>query len=91
MTTKNIQITTSGWQDLITLGSLSLTDGQSYTLTIESNGDNQVCIASTEPEESFKGHPVRNSVNFNFTFKTGDKIWVKLSNLRPNVATVIIS
>lgn len=91
MATQNIQITEGGWQDLITLGNLSLSDGDYHTITFLSNGENQVCLSASEPEETLKGHPVQNSVNFGFTYHTGDKIWVKLSNLRPNTAKVVFS
>ena len=90
MATQNIEITQGGWQDLETLGGLTLTNGNNYTLTILSNGMNEVCISDTTPSATFKGHPVDNSENFGFTY-SGEKIWVKLSTLRPNVAYVVFS
>ena len=90
MATKNIEITQNGWQDLITLGDLSLTNNNVYTLTIYSNGENQVCLSDTLPEANFKGHPVKNSEKFGFTYM-GEKIWIKLSPIRPNIATVVFS
>ena len=90
MATQNIEITEGGWQDLTTLGELTLTENQQYTLAIYSNGLNEVCIADSKPADDFKGHPVNNGENFGFTY-TGEDIWVKLSKLRPNIATVVIS
>ncbi len=88
MATVEVEITQGGWQDLITLGSLSLTENEYYTLTILSNGTSHVAIGDSEPEVT--GHPVKEDENFGFTYK-GEKVWVKLSNLRPNVAKVEIS
>jgi hypothetical protein len=51
---------------------------------------NEVCLSDTKPSATFKGHPVDNSENFGFTY-SGEKIWVKLSTLRPNVARVVFS
>lgn len=90
MATVEVEITSGGRQDLITLGSLSLTENEYYTLTFLSNGTSHVAIGDTEPEASITGHPVYEDENFGFTYK-GEKIWVKLSNLRPNVAKVVIS
>ena len=89
MATQNITITEGGWQDLITLGSLTLTQGDTYTITIYSNGQSEVCIADSKPEDTFRGHGILEEA-FSFIY-TGDKIWVKLSKLRPNVATVVFS
>ena len=90
MTTKNITVTESGWQNIVTLGDLTLTQNNTYTVTVRGNGTNQVCLADSEPEETFLGHPVSQDVNFSFTY-TGEDIWVKLSPNRANISTVVIS
>ena len=90
MATKNIQITEGGWQDLITLGSLSLSNGTTYSVAIRGNGTSEVVLASSKPDNSFMGHPVSADVNFSFTY-AGEKIWVKLSPVRSSVTTVVFS
>lgn len=90
MATQNIEITKGGWQNLITLGGLTLTQGNTYTVTVRGNGTNQVCVADSKPEETFLGHPVSQDVNFSFTYN-GEDIWVKLSPNRANISTVVIS
>lgn len=90
MATENITVTAGGWQNLSTLGSLTLTENQYYTVTIYCPGENEVCLATTEPETTFKGHKALDGENFGFTY-TGEDIWVKLSRVRPNTVTVVIS
>ncbi len=86
METQNIEIAEQGWQDLITLGSLSLTSGSVYTIACRGAGTCEVVLADAEPESNFLGHPAKADENFNFTYD-GTKIWVKC--LTP--VTVVIS
>lgn len=91
MATQNIEITQKDWQDIITVGSLSLTDSQTYTVAIRGNNNNEIAIAAAEPADGFMGHPVGEDVNFNFTYKSGDKIWVKCLPLQAGKAIVVLS
>ena len=91
MATQNITIENGGWQDLITLGSLSLTNSQSYAIAIFDADDNEVCLADSKPDTSFRGNPLRERQNFTFTYTTGDKIWVKLGAVRLGAATVVLT
>lgn len=91
MATQNIEITQKGWQDLITAGSLSLTNAQTYTVAIRGNNNNEIAIADSEPADGFMGHPVSEDINFNFTYTTGDKIWVKCLPLQAGKATVVLT
>ncbi len=91
MATQNVTIDNDGWQDLITEGSLSLTNGEVYTITVLANGESEVCIADTKPEDGFKGHPVKANINFGFTYHTSDVIWVRLSAMVGDEAIVVIS
>lgn len=77
MATQNITIENGGWQDLITLGSLSLTNDENYTVAIRGTFGGEVCIASSKPADGFFGHTVKSDENFGFKYVTGDKIWVK--------------
>ena len=90
MATVNIDLTESGWQDILTIGETELTNGNTYTLTILGNGTSDVCISDSTPDETLKGHPVNAYENFTFTY-SGEKIWVKLSRVRPNISTVVLS
>ena len=86
MATQNITVTESGWQDLETLGSLSLTSGNTYTITACGGGIYEVALADSMPAEDFQGHPVQTGTNFNFVYNN-EKIWVK--GYYP--ATIVIS
>ena len=91
MATSNVTIDNDGWQDIITKGSLTLTDGDVYTITVLANGESEVCIADSKPADDFKGHPVKANINFGFTYHTGDAIWVRLNAMAADEATVVIS
>ena len=91
MATQNIEIQKGDWQDVITLGSLTLTDGQLYTINIHANGENQVAIASTKPTDDFVGHPTSSTINFGFTYISGNVIWVKLNELAADTAIVVLT
>lgn len=86
MDTQNIKITNQGWQDLITLGELELTSGDTYTITPLGAGIYEIAQADNTPEENLQGHPVQAGTNFNFVYND-KKIWIK--GYYP--ATVIIS
>ena len=91
MTTENIEIQKGDWQDVITLGSLTLTDGTAYTITVLANGTSQVCLADTKPADDFEGHPTNARTNFIFTYHTGDVIWVKLNEISAETAIVVLT
>ena len=91
MATENITIEKGDWQDIITLGSLTLTDGNYYSICVKANGESQVCLADTKPGENFEGHPTTAKINFGFTYKTGDVIWVKLNEIAADTAIVVFS
>ena len=91
MATQNIEIQKGDWQDIITLGSLTLTDSNTYTITVLANGESEVCIADSKPIDGFKGHPTNAKINFNFTYKTDDVIWVKLNPIAADSAIVVLS
>ena len=76
MATQNIRITEQGWQDLATLGSITFTQDQEYTITVRGASVCEVVLASTKPDETFLGHIAKADENFNFTY-TGDKVWIK--------------
>ena len=89
METENIKITEPGWQDVATVGGVTLTNGDTYTITLIGNVGGEVCIATSTPDDGFKGHPVSENVNFSFTYVTGEKIWVKVSPQLGNAIVVI--
>lgn len=91
MATQNIEIQKGDWQDIITEGDLTLTDGSTYTMTVLANGESQIAISDTKPTDGFVGHPTSAKINFGFTYKTGDVIWVKLNELAADTAIVVIS
>lgn len=91
MATQNIEIQKGDWQDVITLGGLTLVDGQLYTINVHANGESQVAIADTKPADDFIGHPTSSTINFGFTYKTGNIIWVKLNELAADTAIVILT
>lgn len=91
MATENIEIQKGDWQDIITLSSLTLTEGDYYTINVYANGESQVVIADTKPADNFRGHPTSSTINFGFTYKSGDVIWVKLNELAADTAIVVIS
>ena len=91
METQNIEIQKGDWQDIITLGSLTLTDGDYYTISVIANGESEVCIASTKPADGFKGHPTNAKINFGFYYKTDDVVWIKLNPMAADTAIVVIS
>lgn len=91
MATENIEIAKGDWQDIITEGSLTLTNGQYYTITVYANGESQVAISDTKPADGFMGHPTNAKINFGFTYKSGDVVWVKLNELAADTAIVILT
>lgn len=91
MATQNIEIQKGDWQDVITLGSLTLTEGNYYTINIYANGESQVAIADIKPADDFIGHPTSSIINFGFTYKSGDIIWVKLNELAADTAIVVLT
>lgn len=91
MTTVNIEIEKGDWQDINTLGSLSLTDGNTYCINVNANGESQVAIVDSKPNDDFVGHPTTAKINFNFTYHTGDTIWVKLNEIAADTAIVVLS
>ena len=76
MATQNIEITQRGWQDLESLGEVTLTEDQVYAMTVRGGSACEVAIADSKPEESFMGHIAKADETFNFTYK-GDTVWVK--------------
>lgn len=76
MATQNIEITEQGWQDLATLGSITFTQGQEYTITVRGASACEVALASSKPASYFLGHIAKADENFNFTYN-GDNVWVK--------------
>ena len=76
METKNIELTVQGWQDLITLGNLTLTDGDTYTIAPCGGGIYEVALANNIPEDNFHGHPVQSGTNFNFVYNN-ENIWIR--------------
>lgn len=91
MATENIEIAKGDWVDIITEGSLTLTDSQYYTINVYANGESQIAIADTKPSDDFIGHPTTARINFGFTYKTGDVIWVKLNELAADTAIVVLT
>lgn len=91
MATENIEIQKGDWQDVLTLGSLTLTEGDYYTINVYANGESQVAIADTKPSDEFRGHPTSAKINFGFTYKSGDVIWVKLNELAADTAIVVLT
>lgn len=91
MATVNVLISQGGWQDLITLGSLSLTNNQPYSIAFYESDDNEVAIADSKPDDSLRGNPVRERQNFTFTYTTGAKIWVKAGAVRLGPALVALT
>ncbi|MBQ2175411.1 MAG: hypothetical protein II453_10190 [Alphaproteobacteria bacterium] len=91
MATENIEIAKGDWVDIITEGSLTLTDSQYYTINVYANGESQIAIADTKPSDGFIGHPTTARINFGFTYKTGDVIWVKLNELAADTAIVVLT
>lgn len=91
MTTVNITVEKGDWQNIISLGSLELTEGNSYTLTVLANGESEVCIADTKPNDTFKGHPTNAKTNFTFGYKAGDIVWVRLNAIAGDTGIVVFS
>lgn len=91
MATENIEIAKGDWVDIISTGSLTLTNGNVYTINVQANGESQIAIAGSKPAAGFVGHPTNARINFGFTFHTGDKIWVKLSELAADTAIVVLT
>ncbi len=90
MATKDITVTKGSWNDLVTLGSLSLTQGDTYTLSVLASGISEVCIADSAPENTFRGHELLEHHGFTFTYNN-EKIWVKLNPLAEDTALAVIS
>lgn len=86
MATQNIKITEQGWQDLATLGSITFTQNQEYTIAVRGASACEVALASSKPADNFLGHIAKADENFNYTY-TGDDVWVKCGN----PVTVVIS
>lgn len=76
MATVNITIENRTWQDIETLGEVTFTQNQVYTIAGRGAGSCEVAVAETKPDETLLGHIVKGDENFGFTF-TGDKIWVR--------------
>jgi len=91
MATQNIEIQKGDWQDIITLGSLTLTDGNTYCINVKANGESNVAIANSKPSDDFVGHPTTAKINFNFTYHTGDVVWIKLNEIAADTAIVVLS
>ena len=91
MATQNIEIEKGDWQDIITIGSLELTNNQLYTMNVKANGESQVAIADSKPADDFEGHPTNAKINFNFEYKSGDVIWVKLNEIAADTAIVVLT
>ena len=91
MATVNVVIENGGWQDLETLGSLTLENGKTYSVAFYHSDDNEVAIADSQPSESLRGNPVRERQNFNFTYTSGDKIWVKVGAVRLGSVLVVLT
>lgn len=85
MDTQNIKITNQGWQDLITLGELELTSGDTCTIACRGEGTCEVVLADAEPKSNFLGHIVSADENFNFNYD-GTKIWIKCGS--PVIAVI---
>lgn len=90
MATANVTVEKGSWQDVLTLGSLTLTQNQSYSISVLASGVNEVCISDTLPDESLEGHPVTKKDNFGFTY-TGEGIWIRLNPMAESTAIVVIS
>lgn len=90
MTTQNIEIQKGNWQDVITLGSLTLEQDKTYTIGIRGSKYGEVYIGDDTPENTAKGHLVFEETNFNFIY-TGEKIWCKLGITNSQTATIVIS
>lgn len=91
MATVNIEIENGEWQDIITLGELTLTNGQTYKISVSANGESQICIADNKPEDSFVGHPLDSKSIFEYTYATDDVIWVKLNSIASAKAIVVLT
>lgn len=79
MATVNVTLEDTNWTDVETAASTSFTAGDSYTLTLKGGTDGEVCIAESTPETGLIGHPLTRNQNFNYTHKSGDKLYVKAS------------
>ena len=90
MATVNIEIQKGGWLNLETVGSLTLTNNQVYSMCFRGNNQNEVAIAESEPAAGFMGHPVGEDINFTFTY-TGDSVWVKCEPLQAGKAIVVLT
>ena len=90
MATVNVTVSKGGWQDVLTLGSLTLTENDYYTISVLASGVNDVCISDTTPDESLRGHELTRKDNFGFTYK-GEGIWVRLNPMAEDSAEVVIS
>ena len=87
MATQNITITNKGYQDLETVGDITLTANSTYTISARGAGVCEVVIADTQPTNNFLGHIAKADENFGFTY-TGETIWVKCDFLP---TTIVIS
>ena len=90
MATENIEITQTGWQNLETVGGITLTNNQVYCICFRGNNENEIAVSDSTPAESLMGHPVGENVNFNFTY-TGSDVWVKCQPLQAGKAYVILT
>lgn len=91
MATQNIEIEKGEWQNIITLGELTLTNGQTYKISVLANGESQICIADNKPEDSFVGHPLDSKSIFEYTYATDDVIWIKLNSMASAKAIVVLT
>lgn len=79
MTTKNIVLEDTDWVDVETAATVTFDDGGVYTITLKGGTDGEVCTAESTPETGLIGHPLTRNQNFNYTHKSGDKLFVKAS------------
>lgn len=54
MATQNIEIQKGDWQDVITLGSLTLEENKTYTIGIRGSKYSEVYIGDNTPEDTAK-------------------------------------
>lgn len=90
MATKNIEIEKGDWQDLITLGELTLEANKPYAISIIGSKYSEVCLDNSEPADDTKGHPIVEGTNLTFVYDN-EKIWIKLGETDSQTAIVVIS
>ena len=90
MKTKNVIVTSAGWQDVETLGSLTFENNSTYSVSIIGNSRCEVCLSDTTPANTLKGHPLKADDSFTFTY-SGYGLWVKKSGFDNTSITVVVS